>query len=237
MNEKNKDTVLFDALLKTAAADAFEKEMQSLPTCDELDDRCRLSDETDQKIRTMLHKSISKTKLQRFGKYFMQLAAVFAIAFTILLVTLFSVEASREYIIETIVNWKDNHVEINYTPQKAEYDGDIYLPAYLPEGYSLDEDHYDLTVDPYYFRYENADGYTLDFIFSNDSTGTSRVDPAHMALSRIEINGQPAKLYEGIRDQDINILIWEAYDMEFQLRGLVDGDEMVRMAESLTLQD
>ena len=235
MNDKNKDSVLFDALLKKAAADALKKEMSSLPACDELNERYALSNETDQKIRTMLHKSVSKTKLQRFGKYFMQLAAVFAIAFTILIVTLFSVEAARDYIIETVVNWKDNHVEINYTPQEAEYDGDLYLPAYLPSGYSLD--HYDLTDDPYYFFYENEDGYSLDLLFSEDSTGTSRVDPANMALSKIEINGQPAKLYEGIRKQDINILIWEAYGMEFQLRGLTDGDELIRVAESLTLQD
>lgn len=235
MNEKNKDTVLFDALLKTAAADAFEKEMQSLPTCDELDDRYTLSKEADQKIRAMIRKDISKTKLRRFGKYFMQLAAVFAIAFTVLIITLFSVEAAREYIIETVVNWKDNHVEINYTPQQAEYDGELYLPAYLPDGYNID--HYDLTDDPYYFVYENKDGYSLDLVFSENSTGTSRIDPANMASSKIEINGQPAKLYEGIREQDINILIWEAHGMEFQLRGLVDGDEMIHMAESLTLQD
>lgn len=235
MNDKNKDSVLFDALLKTAAADAFEKEMRSLPNNDELNEQYTLSDETDQKIRTMIHKGLSKTKLRQFGKYFMQLAAVLAIAFTILIVTLFSVEASREYIIETVINWRDNHVEINYTQQEVSYDGDIYLPAYIAEGYSLDD--YDLNDDPYYFFYENEDGYSLDFLFSEDSTGTSRVDPANMALSRIEINGQPAKLYEGIREQDINILIWEAYGMEFQLRGLIEADELIHMAESLTLQD
>ena len=235
MNRKDKDSVLFDALLKTAASDAFKKEMGDLSACEELNERYTLSDETDQKIRGMIHKSISKTKLRQFGKYFTQLAAVIGIAFAILTVTLFSVEAARDYIVETVVNWKDNHVEINYTPQQGEYDGDLYLPAYLPEGYTLER--YDLSDDPHHFGYESTDGYSLDFIFSKDSTGTSRVDPAHMALSHIEINGQPAKLYEGIRDKDVNILIWEAYDMEFQLLGLVDANEMIRIAESLTLQE
>ncbi len=237
MNDKNKDSVLFDALLKTAATDAFEKEIRSLPSDTELNKQYTLSDVTDQKIRAMIHKGLSKTKLRRFGKYFMQLAAVLAIAFTILIVTLFSVEASREYIIETVINWKDNHVEINYTPQEDVYEGDLYLPVYMPDGFS--EDYNDLTDDPYLYVYENADGYTIHFLQSEESggTGTSRVDPGHMALSRIEINGQPAKLYEGIREQDINILIWEANDMEFQLHSYIDTDELIRIAESLTLQD
>ena len=84
MNERNDndiDAELFDALLKSAAFDAIEKELDQLPSCEGANRTHKPSKELDAKIALMLQESLTKSRRRRKRNNFLRLVAGLMIVF------------------------------------------------------------------------------------------------------------------------------------------------------------
>jgi len=124
----------------------------------------------------------------------------------------------------------------------------LELPAYIPEGFSF-EDKVDLVKDSVFMRWMNEDGDEILMLVDTDQgqqylTGTD-------AAREIQVNGQPALLFQGGYDKEhnwdpdlqminvvqrkSNLIYWLIYvqnsDSEFE--GVAFKDELIKMIGSI----
>lgn len=98
VQEKSQNEKLFDALLKVAAEEALKREMESLPSVEELNELCKSSVEMDERIKRLIKHSFRKKKRNRIIKKAGKIAASVAITIAVLSTALLSVEATRNAI-------------------------------------------------------------------------------------------------------------------------------------------
>ncbi len=101
MTGEERNKVLFDALLKVAVSDALKKEMDTLPVNEELNETYKPSSELDRRIKKLIIQNRIKSKIKNYAKGFSKIVACIIIIFALLSITLFSVEATRNVILNT----------------------------------------------------------------------------------------------------------------------------------------
>ena len=128
---------MFDALLKSAAFDAMEKEIAELPSCEEANRTHKPSDELNGKIARMLQESLTKNKRRRKRRYSMRLIAGLMIVIVMSVGVMFCFEPSRNLILNTCLAIQFKYYQ-NSIPEhdlSENHIGDYYIPTYIPEGF------------------------------------------------------------------------------------------------------
>ncbi len=220
--------MLFDALLKVAVREAYENELDALT--DETNvSGCIPSPVLDKRIEGHIKSSHRKIKAKRFAKVFSKAAACLCALLAVSSIILMSVEATRIAIFNAVLSWHEQYTEIEYGASDAQ--GGIYRPTYLPDGYSEKE-----------FRpvgiltmivYENEAGDQL--VFSQEEAGHTKtaVDNEHTDYFEVQISGNAGHLFKAQVEGNASFLIWEDHGIVFNLIGVVDGEELIRIGESI----
>ncbi len=229
MNEARKNEVLFDSLLKISLADALEEEMAALPPAEELNREYRPSPELDRRIHALIGKRVKRSRFKRIAKRFLQAAACLCVALTVASAVLLSVSATRNAILNAIIQWTEDYSEVKF--EDSDINGALYRPAYLPGGYR--ENAIEKFGNTVMITYANGEGAQIIFSQWPYDAGTALVDSKNTTYKEIRISGQPAYLFEAQTDEDSNTLIWQANGTVFQLISKADGGELKLIAESL----
>lgn len=232
MVSRDKNEEMFDALIKSAINDEFHKEIEALPTNEELNKLYTPSPELDMRIKKLIDKSYRKSKMQSFSKTILKVIACIAICFTLLSAGLLSVEATRNKIFNIIIEWHEKYTKVEFKDSATDSkQSGIYQPSYLPDGFSQTSlkklGNVDMLV------YSNNTGETIIFSQWTYGSGSSSVDNENKKYSEIEISGNKAYLFEAIKEDDSNILTWQAGDMVFELTSSIESKELIHIAESL----
>ena len=110
----------------------------------------------------------------------------------------------------------------------------VWRPSYVPEGYTV------WKVAPgkalYSIYYANEEGTLLSLTYMPLWDNASiMLDNEHSVFSRTTVNGLPADLYTAIEADDPSAVVWadEGTEMIFFLRGVLNTEELLRMAESI----
>lgn len=229
MNKAEKNEVLLDSLLKISLTEAFEKEIAELPSIEELNKKYKSSNELDKRINALIKKSNKKSKLKRISKRFGKVAACICIVLTVSSVVLFSVSATRNAILNAIIQWKEQYSEIKFVDSNTS--SAIYRPAYLPSGYQ--ENVTEKFGNTVMITYANGAGEQIIFSQWPFDAGTSLVDSENTKYIETQVSGEKAYLFEGQTDEDSNTLIWQSNGMVFELTSKVDSSELKLIGESL----
>lgn len=110
----------------------------------------------------------------------------------------------------------------------------VWRPTYIPEGYvewNKNETGILRSID-----YVNEEDYLFSLTYMPLCENVSiMLDNEHSVFSRTTVNGLPADLYVGIEADDPSTVIWidENNDMVFSLDGVLEKEELLRMAESI----
>lgn len=94
MNDSIRNEALLDAILDVAIEEAYQKEMNELPSIEELNRIYKPSPVLDKRIKKLINQKNIKLKMKHFTKNFVKVAAYVCIMFTLSLSILISVSAN-----------------------------------------------------------------------------------------------------------------------------------------------
>ena len=231
MPKNNYDDKLFDALLKIAATEALEQEMEEMPSCEELDEQYKPSPNLDKKIRKKIAQHRFKEKGSIWRKLAVKIAASAAIVMVFSSVVLLSVEATRNYIFNVAIKWQENHFSIQHDYASNLLNGIIYRPTYLPEDFI--EVSSNAIGDIIRITYENENSITIMFKQSPSQTSHILADHEDKTYSDIRINGQKVYLFNATEYDKDNAVLWESNGIIFNITSEVASNELILMAESI----
>ena len=108
----------------------------------------------------------------------------------------------------------------------------IYYPTYIPKGFK--ETATEKFGNTVMLVYANEAGEEILFDQNPGGTGKTSVDNENTIYREIEISGNEAYLFEGMREEDASVLIWESGGVVFKLiSSSVDSADLIRMGESI----
>ncbi|OCN01804.1 hypothetical protein A7X67_01225 [Clostridium sp. W14A] len=243
MNKAKLNRELFEAMLKEAVNENFEKEVQSLPSEAALAD-CELSLGTKRRIESMIREARVKSILRRVRAVTKRVAVLLAIMIPVSLGSLLSVEASRNAIFNAIIEWRSGSAKISYqqgernsgsSGMEEDQASKQYFPSYVPAGFTVSKKS--ALGDIFYTVYKNKEGQTIDFQQASLSAGGQEViDSEHSTYSQIDINGNQASLFRANTKDDSSFLLWKNDHSSFLLMSKIDSKELIKMAESIKVK-
>jgi len=166
--------------------------------------------------------------------------ALLALAATFILLTtmVFSVSALREPVVRFLVEVYEKFSLVFYH-QEAEEAAELpatietyYAPAWLPEGYALDDD--EQTEDAILWftqKYIDASGDEILFMQFIISSG-ALIDTENIQAVEVKVHGYSGLFYS---NKEIQNLVWNTGQYGFRILGPVTEADLLRMAESITV--
>ena len=148
MNESELNIRLFDTLLKAAAVEDFQNELDALPSEQELNREYAPSEQLEKGIRSLIRESDRRRRRKKLSRLAKRAAVIAAIVIPISIGSLLSVEASRNAIFNSVMEWKAEHVDIHFQETTsgaseeeppADEQPEVWEPQYLPEGFFVEE--------------------------------------------------------------------------------------------------
>jgi len=231
MDSEEKKEELFDALLKMAVSDALKKDMDALPSNEELNKNFKSSQELNKRIKKIIFQGKIKSKTKHYVKSIRKLAACFIVILVLSSIALLSVEATRNIIYNALIDKFGNYTQIQFQDSVTEKKINSYRPSYLPKGFK------EITNQTY--------GNTILQIYSNESNdeivfkqrpaeeGAALIDNENTKYEEVEISGNTAYLFEALMKEDYSVLLWQAEGTVFELTSQISGDELIRIGNSL----
>ncbi len=233
-----KDDELFDALLKSAAFDALEKEIDELPSCEELNKEYKTSNELNAKITEMLQESLTKAKRRKRRSNRLRLIAGLMIVFVMSIGVMFCFEPSRNLILNTClaIRFKYYQNSIPENDLSENHIGEYYLPTYIPEGFEETRCSADPTPKNAYIdiNYTNQEEQVISY-HQGSPLESMAYDTRYATCYEVDINGVSAHLFVTTHEHHAHDLFWQTEDLYFSFSCPLDIDpeELIRMAESL----
>lgn len=229
MQKNNYDDKLFEAVLKIAAEEAIEQEMEEIPTCEELNEQYKPSPSLDKKIRHLISRHKFKEKFILWRKAAVKIAACFALFFVLSSAVLLSLDATRNYIFNAVTKLHGEYFSIEHG-ENSTSNIIIHKPTYLPEGF-IEVSSKEIG-DIIRIIYENENGITIDFKQSPSQTSHILADYEGKEYLNIIINNQDAYLFKATEDKK-NTVIWEYNGIIFNITSEIESGVLIQIAESI----
>ena len=219
---KDKDTfdVLTEKLLEDAVNAVIEEEGSQIKASD----HDRIPSERHMKDMERL---IGKEKKKRgFFKRYGKMVASFLILFVVATgITIFSVDAWREKVIQFFVDLGAKNTEFTFDDTNKYADDDICLD-YLPEGFELSEKKKIDNNVKWIFVNKN-DEIQINIYYESVKI---RIDTEEGYGEKIEING-----YNGCftTNKNVNSILWKDNKKTYSLAGKIEKEELIKIGENL----
>ncbi|MGX8701292.1 DUF4367 domain-containing protein [Caproiciproducens sp.] len=244
MNESELNIRLFDTLLKAAAEEDFQRELDALPSERELNKEYALPERLTKRIRDLIRENDRRSRRKKFLRLAKRAAVIVAVVIPVSLGSLLSVEASRNAIFNSVLEWKAEHVDIYFeettsgAPAEESPTGEqpeVWEPQYLPEGFFMAEEK---NVGPVHITtYEDGKGASVTFTQTPlDKAGKMSIDSEHTTYHEITVKGEKAVLFEAKRAEDRSFVLWQSKKTSLVLSSAISKDELIRIAESTEQQ-
>lgn len=228
MTACERSDILFDAMLKAAIAEAFERDIDALPKSDALE-AYEPSPDLDKRIGSLIKKSYWRIKAKRLTRGLGKAAACLCILLTITSAVLMSVGATRNAIFNAIIKWHEKYTEIRFGESSENMS--FYRPTYLPEGFS--EKTVEAGVNFTTIIYRNSSGERIAFDQQSADGGVNLVDSENTEYTEVLLMGNTGYLFKAKTENDSNILIWEQNGIVLELVSTIESEELLRIAESV----
>jgi len=229
---------MLDAILKVAAEEALKEEMAALPSLDELNKMYQSSGTLEKKIQGIISKEKSKYKRKRFFRKLGKLGklgkivAIFIAVLSISAVALISVEASRNFIINTFTNTHNDHVAFEFGENSESFNANVITLGYIPDGFEV-ESHQDFTTFGI-ITLLNQEGAEITIHRSYaDSIGVA-FDNENRDHSIINVDGRNIHIFEAHEPGYLNMLMWQ-HDIDvITIYSDIDIVVLLRIAENIS---
>ncbi len=222
-----------DEILRKALRISMEREFETMLPDDNSSELHSFSPEFEKNMGTIIKKA--KIKYINIRRFRIRKSIVAASLMVFIYAASMSVEAFRTPLIRlsekvytqfsAILFENEENIE---TPTRIK---DLYVPAYIPEGYTLKEESEDF-VSMHYFIYTNekdqfifVDQYTLGVSMSVDTEGTT--------TERIMIKGMEGIIYS---KNGLTTVIVNDDNYVHMVSGYVSREDIIKITESLYIK-
>jgi len=131
------DDKIYKAIFKAAAEEALREEMAALPSDEELNEMYPRTKTLDKKVNAVLKQEFKTARRKQRLRLAARVAAVVILFVLVGGSVLMSVEASRNFILNTLIDRRGDYIAFDFgidgTPNEA---GNGIILGYLPEGLS-----------------------------------------------------------------------------------------------------
>jgi len=227
----SRNEIIFNTLIDAAAEEALRQEMDEMPSCDDLDKIYSPTPEMDKKIRRLIKKVEAIQRIKKILILTGKISVVFIAFMVVVSTVLFSVEASRNYILNIYIRWNDDHSSFEFNDNSITTQFDSYIINYVPEGFILDNVFSNDIVRKLTYANEKNEKITIFKSFADSSSLTA--DNERNNLSIITINGNEAYLFISNDEDENNVLIWKNENVAFQIISTIDINNIIKIAENI----
>ena len=142
-------------------------------------------------------------------------------------------------VVNWIAEWYDTHISYLFTGETEETVLRNYEITHFPEGYNP---HGQLVIQPDKFSnttaiiYSDSDCHELYFEYFPMEKNIAKITHLDSAVvTNITVNGHTGQLYVYDNEKESNMIVWmdENSNMCFSIDAFLDGDELLRVAESV----
>lgn len=231
---ENKATrISFDALLVMAATEADKRDMDLLPSLEEMQESFHPSVEFTQKMEAALKQTRRKDRSVKFRRHAKRVVAAAAIIMSVSFCVLMPVQAVQQAVISTLVEWKNQFSSYIFS---SDAHGERAVPqsvklTYLPEEY--DNVPTVITGPSVYTAEYSAKGKRtlLLMIKSIDATTQVDVDNENTSTRAIHFDGINATWVA--YDDGTNMLFWDSDGLSYSVFGELPIEEIIKIVQGM----
>lgn len=238
MKKKENDEIRItpDALISLVVTEAEERELASMPSLKEMNAQFHPSEQFQKKMDRLLKKAHRKEGWVQIWKPTKKVLIAFTSVMTALTFALLPVQAFQDAVVDTLIQWRDGFMNIVYSQetdrQHFAIASKINLSCILT-GFTLTDE-----------ETSNQDRYIAEF--TSDSGGWYTVRVVDIGSEQeVGIDNELTRYYElefdgnhaiwGIREDNSNVLVWEADGLSFTIYGNPNISELIKVAEGITV--
>ena len=221
----------FNSILKTAFEEADDQELASYPSKEELDMMYPRPPELDKKIMANLSKLEKPIKRKLFIKSTLRVAVIACVFIMLSALVLFNVEASRNFILNSIIDMQSDHVAFEFIEYRHRYTNE---PNVLPNGFEYVDTHiFDNFTMTIYVNTKGQQIIVQQHIGLNLSTA---IDSDYREFFSTELNGQNAYIFESTNDLEHHVVMWHQRGTVFQVFANIQIEELFEFVAFLMEQ-
>jgi len=218
---------IFEAMLKTAFEEVVEEEMKALPSLEELEKTCPRSPELDKRMYKLITEKERVAKRERIYKVIIRSAAVLCILFAVATLAIFSVEASRNFIFNTLYNMRSDHVEIGFgnadTEETVANDISYNITlALIQEGFEYTSSN--VMGDIAATIFTNLNNEQVFFRQNASATLNLLIDNENRVFESINVNNTDVFIFDAHDSTYRNEVLWSDDNTFFSLSSAYDFD-------------
>jgi len=232
---KNKDASrndkLLEAMFRVALEETIDRDMDALPGAEELNKMFPISDSANKKYRELINSNAHKDSRKLTSQRFMKVVASIIMVFILSTIALLSVEASRSFIFNTIINIQNDHVAFDF--------GDVWhiegyeskIPIFHIDGFEYmgGRRHYTRNT----FVYENILG---EQIILQQHMGVSLrvlIDNEHREFTIKRIGNNDVHVFAATSIDYSHIIMWTQDDNVLNLVSNIELDFLINVVTNI----
>ena len=225
MINKSVDNAVFDAILRKAFTEAFEREVT------EIEAQPSAAEALPEKYRRAERKYYNKKMKQSSGTYAVlrKIAACILICLSVGFATLMAIPTVRASVWDSVVNFYEKYIkfDFNVTSVGEETIGE-YTVGYVPDGFVRTSEMETALKSVY--MYENGQQqFSIRYRYAKDNT--IAYDDEAGRIHVIEFNGIDGYMVE--YPDGAYALVWQHKNTVFTVDGDISVNEMKKMAEKI----
>lgn len=224
MINKSVDNAVFDAILRKAFTEAFEREVA------EIEAQPAAAEALPEKYRRAERKYYNKKMKQSSGTYAVlrKIAACILICLSVGFAALMAIPTVRASVWDSVVNFYEKYIkfDFNVTSVGEETIGE-YTLGYVPDGFVRTDAMVESMRNKY--RYENQESYFCIIYYAKNRE--INYDDENGKVHIVDINGVDGYLIEYLGGRCS--LTWQNNKAVFTMDGDLSVDEMIKIAEKI----
>ena len=225
---------MYNEILINALSASMENELNAIPSSEELEGYHSFSSEFDKRMKKIIKKT--KIKYISIDKFRVRRSIVAASLLIVIAAASMSVEALRLPVIRLTEKIYTEFSEILFDNEEnidvPEFIEDVYVPAYMTEGYTLLEESNDMKL-MHFMIYSNekdqhimVDQFTLSVSMAVDTEG--------ITTEEITIKGMNGIIYS---KNGLTTIIINDNNYVHMVSGYEGREEIIKIAESLHIRE
>lgn len=220
-----------DDLLKKAVCEEYKREIEALPSAEELEEMILVSPEFHNKMAKLFKKHKRRIWLFRIGKNIAFFLILAVSSFLLLCILNEDIRATCLQWVRTMAS--DGMMDYSTVPSDKKNNSTAgFTLEYIPEGYVLKSaDMGEEEGHALYYKGEKQ----LDFYYISNQDANLSIDNANYTFSQIKLeNGTICDFYKDQSSNNVDTLIWqnEGYICMLSISG-INEDELVRIANGV----
>jgi len=197
-----------NVLLKTACEEAWQQDIDAIPSDEVLAQLYPDTSSLDNKIAIVIKQAKNTYRLRQTVRMAGRAAAILLVLFLVSLVPIMTIEASRNFIRNIFVDVRSDHVLVDFGGSLGvDATFSQRVTAHMPTGFLLAGSHAsDALV---FLSFENAVGQYIDIFHHVTYDATLAIDNEERMLSYMMLNNIRLLLFEAQEPDEAHTVIWE----------------------------